>query len=97
MRGAGVIEFQNVRDTGFDFVLRPRIRPNIYFGWLIHEDEIWVDGVLRDDREGLRVQHGGQAGGEDAWIGVDPDNVQDGLKQYGGTTDAMLKVAKTSL
>jgi hypothetical protein len=62
LRGAGVIEFQNVRDTGFDFVLRPRIRPNIYFGWLIHEDEIWVDGVLRDDREGLRVQHGGQAG-----------------------------------
>ena len=98
MWGAGVIKFQNIRDSDFNFVLCLGIYPTTSLGWLIPKDEIWSDsGVLRDDREGLRSQHGGQAGSEDAWIGIDTDDVQDWLKPYGGTTDAMITVTQKSL
>ncbi len=97
MWAAGVIKFQNIRNTDFDFVLCQGIYPKTSFGWLIPKHEIWAGNVLRDDRDGLRSQHGGSAGSEDAWIGIDPDNPHDWLQRYGGATDEMLKVATTSL
>jgi hypothetical protein len=96
MWGAGNIKFQNIRDNKFDFVLCQGIYPSASFGWLIPKEEIWVDGELQE-RPGLTLQHGGSGGGDDAWIGVNPRDVHDWMKPYGGTTNALIKVAQTSL
>jgi hypothetical protein len=93
MWNAGAIKFQNIGNTSFDFVLCLGIYPNKAFGWLIPKSDIWVNGVVRKDRPGVTRQHKGA----DAWIDVDPDNVQGWLKPYGGSIDALIKVAKTSL
>lgn len=93
MWGAGTIKFQNIRDTNFDFVLCLGIYPHKAYGWLAPKNEIWADGRIRSDRPGVTKQHKGA----DAWIDVDPDSVQGWLKPYGGTIDAMIKVAKVSL
>ncbi len=94
MWGAGVIKFQNIRNSDFDFLLCLGIYPNASFGWVIPKMEIWDNGVLQE-RTGIRGQHGG-IGADDAWIGIDPDHVPDWVMPYGGTTDAMLKVAHQS-
>lgn len=90
---AGVIKFQNIRDTNFDFVLCLGIYPDRAFGWLVPKDEIWLNGGVRKDRPGVTRQHKGA----DAWIDVDPNNVQGWLKPYGGTVDALIKAAQKSL
>lgn len=89
----GVIKFQNIRDTDFDFVLCLGLYPHGAYGWLIPKDEIWVDHAIRKDRLGITSQHKGA----DAWVHVDPDNVQAWLQPYGGTIDEMIKVARKSL
>ena len=92
MWGAGVIKFQNIRDSDFNFLLCLGIYPTASYGWIIPKSEIWDNDVLQE-RIGLKGQHGG-VGGDDAWVGIDPDDVPDWIKPYGGTTDTMLKVAK---
>jgi len=93
MWNKGSIKFQNIRDNEFDFVLCLGIYPHKAFGWLIPKNEIWVNGAILKDRPGIKSQHKGA----DAWVHIDPDNVQAWLKPYGGTIDEMIKVAKKSL
>jgi len=88
-----VLKFQNIRNNPFDHVLCIGLYPKSAYAWLVPKDEIWKDGVVRDDRDGVKKQHKGA----DAWISVDPKKVQDWLEPYGGTIDEMIKVAKTNL
>jgi hypothetical protein len=93
--GAGQIKFQNIRDSKFDFTLCLGIYPTKSYGWLIPKDEIWASGKVQK-REGLTLQHGGKSG-NDAWITIDPKDIPKWLEPYGGTTNDLIKVAKTAL
>jgi hypothetical protein len=95
MWGAGVIKFQNIRNTDYDFILCQGIYPTTSYGWLIPKKEIWVNGKLQS-RLRLTGQHGGKTG-DDAWIGIDPQDPPAWIKKYGGTTDELLAIIKTEL
>jgi len=68
----GIIKFQNIRDTNFDYALCLGLYPNRAFGWLIPKSEIWLDHSIRKDRSGVTSQHKGA----DAWVHVNPENIQ---------------------
>jgi hypothetical protein len=88
-----IVKFQNVRDVKFDHVLCIALYPKNTYAWLIPKNEIWLNQSVRNDHSGVTRQHKGA----DAWIHVDPKNVQSWLKPYGGTIEEMIKVAKTAL
>jgi hypothetical protein len=88
-----IIKFQNVRDVKFNHVLCIGLYPSKAYAWLIQKNEIWLNGKVRTGRSGVTSQHKGA----DAWMHIDPANVQSWLKPYGGTIEEMIKVAKISL
>jgi len=87
------VKFQNIRDTNFDHVLGIAVYPKSAYAWLIPKHEIWFNGSIRTSRLGVKAQHKGA----DAWIHVDPKNVQPWLQPYGGTIEQAMKLAKTAL
>lgn len=87
------VKFQNVRDINFDHLLAIALYPNNAYSWLIPKHEIWTNGKVRTSRQGVKAQHKGA----DAWIDVDPKNIQQWLKPYGGSIQDMIKVAKQEL
>ncbi len=90
---AGLVKFQNIRDSNADFLLCLALYPGNSYGWLIPQGEIWVNGAIRNDRPGVTKQHKGA----DAWLEVHPDSPHSWLKPYGGTTDELMKLAAKSL
>jgi hypothetical protein len=97
MWGAGDFTFEQIRETDFDFLLCLGLYPDSSYGWLIPKSELLVDGVLQD-REGLKGQHGGQDDPNDFWItAVNAQNPYRWLEPYGGTTDVLIDVIKSSL
>jgi len=89
----GIIKFQNIRDSKVDFIFCLALYPHSAYGWLIPAAEVWNDGNVRNDRPGVTGQHKGA----DAWLHVDPTNVPDWLKPYGGTIDQAMEVLETSV
>ena len=87
------VKFQNIRDNTFDHALCIALYPKSAYAWLVPKGEVWANGRVRKDRLGVKAQHKGA----DAWIHVDPKNVQPWLQPYGGTIDDMIKVAKHEL
>ncbi len=88
-----ILKFQNIGDTKFDHVFCLGLFPNGAVGWLVPKDEIWADGLIQTDRPGITKQHKGA----DAWLNVDPSNVPEWLKPYGGTIEQVMNVAQQQL
>jgi hypothetical protein len=88
-----IIKFENIRDGEFHYIFCLAIYPENGYGWLIPKEEIWKDGVIREDQDGVKSQHKGA----DAWLHVDPAKVPKWLKKYGGELDEVLRVARKSL
>lgn len=90
-------KFQQVRDTNFDFLFCLGLLPHSASAWLMPKSELYLaDGSLTD-RPGWAIQHGGQTGTEDAWLNVDPTNVQPWLNQFGGDVSHMSHILSQSL
>lgn len=90
---AGLVKFQNIRNSKSDLLLCLGLYPGKSYGWLIPEGEIWLNGAIRMDRPGVTQQHKGA----DAWLEVHPEDPPTWLETYGGTTDELMKVARSSL
>lgn len=93
MWDSGVLKFQNIRDTDFDFALCLGLYPSHAFGWLVPKGEIWANHAVRNDRPGITRQHKGA----DAWIHIEPKSPHKWLEPFGGSIDDLVHVAKHSL
>ena len=78
----GNYRFQQFRDQNYDVAICLGISPFSAHCWVIPKSVIMDNWGAAG---GLRSQHGGQEGRDTAWLGVDPQNVQDWLLPYGGT------------
>lgn len=77
----GTYTFQQIRDQNYDGMLCLGISPFVAHAWYVPKPkliELWKkNGVIAG-------QHGGRAGGDTAWINVDPQNPPKWLVPYGG-------------
>jgi hypothetical protein len=89
----GIMKFQNIRDTEFDFVFCLALYPHKAYGWVIPKIEVWEDQAVKTRNAGITSQHKGA----DAWIHIDPNNVQGWLQPFGGTIDQAMEVLKKSV
>lgn len=84
--------FQQIRDQNYDFAICLGVSPFDAHCWVLPKDVIleqWNSG------EGIKSQHGGQAGSDTAWLHVDPNDVPPWLMQWGGPlSDAIRIVAR---
>lgn len=94
MWNEGIIKFQNIGDTDFDYLFCLALYPQKVFGWIIPKAELWKDGkVSKANHPSVTSQHKGA----DCWVHIDPANPSPWLKAYGGTIDQAIGVAKKSL
>lgn len=89
-------QFQQVRDTKFDFLFCLGVSPESAFAWLIPKAELYMEGVLTE-RDGWGRQHGGKVGKEDSWLVVPTDNIPKWLATFGGNINGVQAVLKKSL
>jgi hypothetical protein len=98
MWGAGSLTFEQIKDDPFDYLICIGLYPENSYGWLIPKDEMIVKGNAQG-RLGFRGQH--VRPGEnpsDFWIkGLNPVDPFEWLWPYGGTTDTLQRVIRTTL
>jgi hypothetical protein len=98
MWGAGSLTFEQIKDDPFDYLLCLGLYPGDSYGWFIPKKEMIVDGDAQD-RDGFSGQHV-QPGEKpsDFWLqGLDPLDPHEWLKEYGGTTDKLIKIIQKTL
>ena len=77
----GFYKFQQLRDQNYSFAICLGISPGNAHCWVLPKDVImnqWRAGEITS-------QHGGRGGRDTAWLQVDPDNVQQWLREWGGS------------
>ena len=76
----GFYKFQQLRDQNYSFAICLGISPGDVHCWVLPKEVIMEQWRIG----GIRSQHGGQDGRDTAWLQVDPDNVQNWLREWGG-------------
>jgi hypothetical protein len=89
-------QFQQVRDSSFDYLFCLGITPDSASAWLIPKEELYVGGELQE-RAGWGRQHGGRAGTEDSWLVAPTENVPQWLGEFGGNIDGIERILRKYL
>lgn len=77
----GFYKFQQLRNQNYCFVICLGISPFDAHCWVLPKNLIMKQWRIG----GIQSQHGGQAGRDTAWLQVDPGNVQNWLRKWGGS------------
>jgi hypothetical protein len=75
--------FQQLRDQKYDIAICLGISPFDAHCWVLEKKEILQH--WQDKERTIVPQHGGKAGNDTAWFSVDPQEVPEWLRQYGGS------------
>ena len=86
----GGYRFQQLRDQNYDVAICLGISPFAAHCWVLPKSLLMEKWGTPE----LPVQHGGQRGSDTVWLSVEPDNVQDWLRPYGGTLDEAVEVLR---
>lgn len=91
----GSYKFQQIRDQNYEFLICLGIAPFKAHCWVLTKDEILHRWQVTGD---LSSQHAGVEGTDTAWLTVNPDNVQNWLRQRGGSlTDGLKRISEITM
>lgn len=78
---SGFYKFQQLRNQDYSFAISLGISPGDAHCWVLPKEVIMEQWSIG----GIQSQHGGQTGRDTAWLQVDPKNIQNWLREWGGS------------
>ncbi len=86
---SGIYKFQQIRDQNYEYIICLGISPFDAHCWVLSKE------ILKHYVIGHLGQHTGGEGKETAWITIDPSNIPEWIKPYGGTLDQAYIILKS--
>jgi hypothetical protein len=90
-------KFQQFRKQNYNFIICIGISPFDSHLWVLPKNVLLDSNDNWKSLSSLNPQHGGKKGHDTTFLSIDPNNIQDWLKPYGGTIDQGLSKLKELL
>jgi|688.fasta_scaffold465147_2 hypothetical protein len=84
----GILCFQQIRDQDYDYIFFIGVMPDEYLFWSVPKEIALANSI---------PQHSGKDGNDTKWLLIDPYNIPEWLKIYGGKIDKGLAIYKSQI